>query len=534
MLTSYFSLADIFVNTVKSLSDSLQGWRQTDEERNCHQSLRNSEYEEYKNINDLRLDGTCHWFLNHLNYDSWRKNKAPGLLWVSANPSCGKSVLSRYLVDNELKSTHSRTTCYFFFKENDNQSSSLKALCALLHQLFSRKPTLLKHAIPDFRFDGDKLPKLFSKLWGILRNAGTDPEAGEIICILDALDECKEDDRLRLINTLKQFYSKDAGAEEKMTAVKFLITSRPYFNIEREFKQLTKDVPTIQLAGEETASISKEIDFVIKAKAQNIRSDLGLENSVQESLEKSLLQITHRTYLWLKLIIDMIQKSLEMTTKTELEQAIRTIPATVDDAYEAILKRVDSENLAGAKKLLHIVVSADRPLTLKEMNMALAIKEGSPSKGTLDLKQEKDFKTIVTNLCGLFVTVFDSKVYLIHQTAKEFLVKNGIIQFLSVGTWKHSLEPRESNLVLAKICIWYLLFTVFESDPLVIDSGASAYDIPFNVEEYADKYDFFDYAAKHWGTHFRRAKIMDEPIVKLALEIYDSRSKRFLAWFLMN
>jgi hypothetical protein len=212
--------------------------------------------------------------------------------------------------------------------------------------------------------------------------------------------------------------------------LKFLVTSRPYFDIERRFKQLTKDIPS---AGEEeTMSISEEIDTIIKVKVHSISCDLGLEDAVQKSLEKNLLRITHRTYVWLKLIVDVIYKSLEMTTKTELEQAIHTIPTTVDDAYKEILKQ--SLDISRAKKLLHIIVSAVRPLTLKEMNVALAIKEGCLSVDDLDLIQEENLKTIVTNLCGLFVTVFDSKVYLIHQTAKEFLVRNDTIQPSSVGT----------------------------------------------------------------------------------------------------
>jgi ankyrin repeat domain-containing protein 50 len=409
----------------------------------------------------------------------------------------------------------------------------LRALCALLHQLFSRKPRLLKYAIPDFRSNGTELPKLFSKLWGILEGAAADLEAGEIICILDALDECKESDRLMLIDILRQFYGYGVSTRKEKTALKFLITSRPYFDIERRFKQLTKDIPTIRLAGEdETASISQEIDIVIKAKVQNIASDLGLKDSVSACLEEDLLQITHRTYLWLKLIIDVIYKRLEVTTKIELRQVIRTIPATVDDAYEEILKH--SPDISRARKLLHIVVSADRPLTLKEMNVALAIKNESRSREDLDLKQEGDFKTTVTNLCGLFVTVFDSKVYLIHQTAKEFLVKNDSVQPLSLGLWKHSLEPMESNLILAEICIWYLLFTVFESHPLTIAYKASYKheEIKAEVDRYTNEHDFLNYAAKHWAAHFRGANISDgTQLFKSALEISNTRSKRFFTWF---
>src|SRR5205814_8717517 len=59
----------------------------------------------------------------------------------------------------------------------------------------------------------------------------------------------------------------------------------------------------------------------------------------------------------------------------------------------------------------------------------------------------------------LFVSVVDQKVYLIHQTAREFLVaKNEVL----AGRWKHSLDPVGSDLLMARICVTYLMFTAFE------------------------------------------------------------------------
>ena len=307
------------------------------------------------------------------------------------------------------------------------------------------------------------------------------------------------------------------------------VTSRPYFDIERGFEELTSYFPTIRLAGEEeTELIKREIDIVIKVRVQKIGAKLKLDYSERSSLEKDLLNITHRTYLWLKLIFEVIEQRLDITPK-RLRRIVGTIPNTLDKAYEAILER--STDVEQARKLLHIIVSAVRPLTLQEMNVALAIDEYSRSQEDLDLEREDRFRTTVRNLCGLFVSVIDSRIYLIHQTAKEFLVKNDTIQPSSLGIWKHSLEPQESNLVLVEICISYLLFTVFESDPLVIDDRVPRHEAPSHIDRYVNGHDFLDYSAKHWGTHFRRAKIIDGPLVKLATRVCNSRSKRFLTWF---
>jgi len=114
------------------------------EHRACHQVLKTSTYEQFKNINPDRVEQTCLWVLSHPMYQHWRDSATDGLLWISADPGCGKSVLSKSLVDEELRSgTIGSTVCYFFFKDNDEQNSLATALCALLHQLFQHQPHLL-------------------------------------------------------------------------------------------------------------------------------------------------------------------------------------------------------------------------------------------------------------------------------------------------------------------------------------------------------------------------------------------------------
>jgi ankyrin repeat domain-containing protein 50 len=162
------------------------------------------------------------------------------------------------------------------------------------------------------------------------------------------------------------------------------------------------------------------------------------------------------------------------------------------------------------------------------MSIALATDESSRSLEDLDLEREDRFRATVRNLCGLFVTVIDSKICLVHQTAEEFLVSNGDIWPSSPGIWKHLLEPNESNLVIAKVCITYLLFTVFKRHPLAIAS----WKINQSVDRYINSHDFLNYSTKHWATHCREAKTKQTAILPLTLELCNTQSKEiFLTWF---
>jgi len=488
------------------------------------QALRTSafDYEQFKDRNPDRLEGTCQWVLRHENFRNWKDSSSSSLLWVSADSGCGKSVLSKSLIDQDFKNSETLTTCYFFFKDdNDEQKKVTTALSALLHQLFSQKPTLINYAMSEDATNGDKLTRSFYTLWSILTKAVADPKAGEIFCILDALDECAEVGRYQIINAVSAFYQQ-ASFRRNVSRLKFFVTSRPYLDIERRFSDLISNFPTIRLQSEqESLAISREIDIVIKSRVSKLGSELRLNDSEKSNLEMELLGMTHRTYLWLSLILDIIRKTIRPTSR-KLKAIISTLPPTVEMAYEAILSRIEKDELLQARKLLHIIVAAARPFTLKELNIALAIEDHKSYKD-LDLDDEARFDSTIRNICGLFVTVIDQKVYLIHQTAKEFLVaKNEVLD-----GWKHSLDPVESELVIARTCISYLMFDEF-GDGLVGDSASH----DFNIQKQTGSRGYLNYAAEFWAMHYRKAQgRATSKIIQSVLKICDPRSRMFRTWF---
>lgn len=145
-------------------------------------------YERHKNRVDQRVEGNYTWVLEHDDFRTWLQQDA-GLLLISADPGCGKSVLSKYLIDYVLPPTS--VTCYFFFKDQD-QHKICQALCAILHQLFTQKPSLIEYAMKSFDKEGRDLISSANLLWDIFQGSVQDPEAGSIIIILDALDEFSE------------------------------------------------------------------------------------------------------------------------------------------------------------------------------------------------------------------------------------------------------------------------------------------------------------------------------------------------------
>ncbi|KAF2011216.1 hypothetical protein BU24DRAFT_495441 [Aaosphaeria arxii CBS 175.79] len=386
--------------------------------------FKTSEYESYKNINPKREPQTCRWFLEHPTFQAWKARDKGGLLWLTADPGCGKSVLSRALIDERLVGVGTSKICFFFFKDNNDQSSIATTLCALLHQLLrARKSEGLfsKYCVPAIGECADDLKTDFEELWKVFKKIALDPSVGDIIIVLDALDECPTTSRNILIDRIGELYD-DAQEECRL---KFLVTSRPYHEIKVKFNPLLRKLFTIRLDGDaESDSICQEIDTVIRTKVANIAQNLDLGNDLAMTLLRKLRETQNRTYLWVHLILEGFEESFAFTHQ-KIEKFISTLPGSVEAAYERILDRC--RNRADARKILHIVIAAQRPLTLEEFDIALEINTDLEAPTTdirhLNCLGNDHRLAMIRNTCGLFVTVTYNRVSLIHQTAYEFLIQ---------------------------------------------------------------------------------------------------------------
>ncbi|UKZ68657.1 uncharacterized protein TrAtP1_009679 [Trichoderma atroviride] len=486
--------------------------------------LYTSLYKDRKDRNPPRVPGTCDWFVTHEDFQTWNESHSSAMLWVSADPGCGKSVLVKHLVDSVIQTTESRTVCYFFFKDDfPDQKNIISALSCMLRQIFVQKPSLLSDDIlRKFHSGGETFATSFSELWKLLMQVAENKNAGEIVCLLDAIDECEDQSgqgRCELLKALCTLYGTEA---RKLSNIKFLLTSRPYVGIHRGLQPIQlPELPVIRLSGEseeEIKKISLEIKIYINARVKDVGERLRLSQAECDLLLQKLMHVPNRTYLWVYLVLDFIENSINVNMM--LIEAIN-IPTTVDEAYERILsKSFDTEQ---ARKALHIIVAAARPLTLKEMNFALALDNGHQrSYDALGLAPDDRFRETLRNICGLCVVVVDSKVYLLHQTVKEFLVKADDMQTIGSDCgdlgWKLSLSLLESHRILAELCVWHLLAG------LTIISGSST---QLNWHEA-----FLDYSAKHWASHFHQTPIeMQSIMTESILKICDVTSICCHTWF---
>ncbi len=120
----------------------------------------------------------------------------------------------------------------------------------------------------------------------------------------------------------------------------------------------------------------------------------------------------------------------------------------------------------------------------------------------------KPFANHLRQICGHFLRVRGTKVYLVHQTAREFLLArrqlgDDVVR-LSRPHWRHSIRLEEANRRLLRTCADYIRLFQFD------DSHKYTSHWPRKtVKKYLETIQkdppraFFKYAAFHWIDHYR-------------------------------
>ncbi|KAF4473757.1 hypothetical protein FAGAP_12908 [Fusarium agapanthi] len=240
-----------------------------------------------------------------------------------------------------------------------------------LGEQFQYTALLSEESLLQFDANGQWLSASFVELWQILIKVADSNPNTEIICLIDEVDECNEQERSQLFKMLCEL-----RGSNKSLNLKFLITSRPYREIGIGFKPLENlNLPVIHLSGESDAEmrkIVKEIDIAIRERVKTIGVQQTLTDDEQLILITRLLCVQNRTYLWAHLTLDLIERQLDIS-KEKIINITSHLPQNVNEAYERILCRTFSKDKA--TRMLHLIIAANRPLTVGEMIVALELQQ---------------------------------------------------------------------------------------------------------------------------------------------------------------
>jgi hypothetical protein len=482
----------------------------TKELRECLQSLIELVYESYgdKHLRK-RHKGTCSWIFSHENYRCWLEDDDHPILWIYGGPGFGKTVLSAVLSkepisDQQTSFDQECSVAYFFCDDIDNRLNTVHALLTnILAQHLRQDPNALIHFSnePVYNIHKEKTEWTVEMLWGVFSGIVNDEKLKPMIVIIDALgmllghasfcgcpvdnpanstDECKEEARTAFLDKLWDLFNGNL-ANLIGKRLKIVITSRPQISIESYFPSVVK----IPLDSNNLNDIASYVHAsILQLKKRNFPVEL------RQEIQEVLIEGSNGVFLWVHLILYDLQTS-SRTSPLAIRRRLKTLPKSLPDLYRNILLEIKPENLEAAHKILQWVVWAERPLTLQELAIAIAIQPGHKSMSALSDAMEPDLENVLRSIFGALIMVQDNSVYFVHQSTKDFL--RGVI---SISGEQFSLQSNESNLHITISCLTYLSFDEFETRTV-------ASDLVSHPNKVSVDGSFFHYSC-YWLEHMRQ------------------------------
>jgi hypothetical protein len=387
----------------------------------CLRDLRSTDpRDDKKRIEDTKgglLKDSYRWILENSDFQRWRDDQQSRLLWIKGDPGKGKTMLLCGII-NELPKTNIMS--YFFCQATDSRIDNATAvLRGLLYLLVNQQPSLVSHIRKKHDHAGKALfedANAWVALCEIFTNILQDPSLNITYLIVDALDEC-----VAGLPKLLDFIVQKSCLS---TRVKWIVSSRNEAYIEQRLQPDDSGIRLSLELKENAAQVSRAVDAYIDRcllELPEIKHDQLLHDSVREKMQ----QKANGTFLWVSLVI----KELKEAMAWEVLQILEEVPTELKDVYRRMIqqiKRLRRQYPELCRQVLSTVLATYRPLHLQELH-ALS---GLPTQ----VRDVNQATAAIVKMCGSFLTIREDNVYIIHQSARDFLTEEASHSLAPCGT----------------------------------------------------------------------------------------------------
>ncbi|KAH7139591.1 hypothetical protein B0J13DRAFT_676836 [Dactylonectria estremocensis] len=392
-------------------------------------------------INDTKgglLNGSCDWILKYDAFHKWHDDGAIRLLWIKGDPGKGNTMLTIGIIgelERRIQALNEEDgkkafLCYYFFEgTNSDRNNAVSMLRALIWSLIDQKETFRTALGKGYEKYGSKLftnLNAFNSLSEILGNILKEASPATVYIVVDALDEC----RLNIERTLS-FIDRHSSHPH----VKWIVSSRNEGQVEKHLQPQPSRIP---LSLEENdAAVLENVNEYIDQRLGNLGA-LKNNSSLRPKVRHIMRQKAEGTFLWVAIAIEELQDVEDVLFAME---EMRSGLQGCKGIYSQMMERI--EKLHNNKECLYTlstVILAYRPLHKLELRMLLEFLDGAPELG------EAIERTL--RKCGSYLTLRNDRVYIIHQSAKDYL--NSVL-FPSGPTATHRLILRAAVNAMAQI-----------------------------------------------------------------------------------
>ncbi|EWG55497.1 hypothetical protein FVEG_17532 [Fusarium verticillioides 7600] len=443
------------------------------------------------------------WILDSPEFVTWRdESKAGRLLWIRGDPGKGKTMLLCGLV-NELQpltrldgSQNSKTMSYFFCQATNSGLNNYTAILkGLIYLLVIQHPPAVSHL--DDEEDKDHWNYKVS-LESTFRKILDEPGLGETYLLVDALDECVEDLPLLL-----------ALISSTSSRAKWIATSRNRCEIEELFGEASSKL-ALSLELHE-GSVSKAVDSYINYRTHHLAKIKKLKKSTLQQIYDHLSQHSQGTFLWVALVCQRLERCRAWEILSQLLQ----IPQGLNQFYAKMMDQIHKSASRDLYiRILAVASTVFRPLTFAEL---IAME-------SLEIDQETLPDLIAE--CGSFLTTKESSVLFIHQSAKDFLLKESSKSLFQSGLAQHQYD-------LFQRCI-AMLQSLHQDIYSLVHPGVSLNEALRNCPD-PDPLENIKYSCAFWAGHMQEAYVLslrgdEESNIPGVDTVHDFINKKFLFW----
>ncbi|KAK6357532.1 hypothetical protein TWF718_001841 [Orbilia javanica] len=356
------------------------------------------------------------WILKHKDFESWSHNETQ-VLWITGDPGKGKTMLLCGLIEElepstRLKDKTSDTLLpYFIFQGTDSRiNNATAALRSLIYMLVKQHPSLILAVREKYDTAGKQLfqdPNAWFTLSELLTNILKNLEQMKVNIFIDALDECTTD-LDKLISLVVQ--------SSAFSHVKWVLSSRNVEDIHQRIR-LHASYLRLHLEMEGNAEIvSKAVENYIEYSISELSFVFKEEVEILK-VRNAMRKKSNGTFLW----VSLVTKELKKANSWEVDQILDEFPDDLRAVYCRMVDQIKKQRPETQKLcllMLSTLAVVYRPLHLEE----IAILPQLPGNISGKLGVVKK----LLDQCGSFFTLRNNYVYIIHQSAMDFLSSEGI------------------------------------------------------------------------------------------------------------
>ena len=412
---------------------------------------------------------------------------------LRGKPGTGKSTLMKWLIEHAEKSkaeNHIIVSFFFHARGEELQKSTLGMYRSLLSQIFKKAPQLLKSLDMliqqpiNVTWTLAKLEKMFSD---VIEKLGSVC----LLCYIDALDECPEEQIRDLLRTWQELgdLSLDKGIRFRVC-----LSSRHYPTISIR--------AGIQFSLEDQEGHSNDIRKYTASELKPIGRGKQAEYIKHKVYTKS-----GSIFLWVVLVVQILKTEFDRGSIHKLDKRLDEIPMELNELFLDILVR-DNKSLPELILCIQWILFAKRAIRREELYFALLAGDMSELSALADwdleeLNSKVMDRHILTCSKGLAETTRSKNpsVQFIHESVREFLLQPGTLSQLWSGF--DNLAPGPSHQRLRQCCRLYLDFLDHKEFEGLIDDGDSSLTLK---EKIHNSFPFLEYAVEQLLAHAEEAE----------------------------